>query len=152
MVKISDEIKKLMMSSAYQNSNNPQHKETQKQVSEWFNKKYSGSKKDSTGKNVSIRKVWTWHAYNDEKTCADCAALSGQIFEDRSEIPDHPHHPNCRCWIEETEMDDGDNQIEDSKFKNANNKTAENEGGYVDDPKLIDQPTNMGIIQPTLDS
>jgi len=26
-----------------------------------------------------------------------------------------------------------------------------NEGGYVDNPKLIDQPTNSGITQPTLD-
>ena len=25
-----------------------------------------------------------------------------------------------------------------------------NEGGYVDDPDLIDQPTNIGITQPTL--
>ena len=26
-----------------------------------------------------------------------------------------------------------------------------NEGGYVDDPDLIDQPTNIGVTQPTLD-
>lgn len=26
-----------------------------------------------------------------------------------------------------------------------------NEGGYVDNPKLIDQPTNSGVTQPTLD-
>ena len=29
--------------------------------------------------------------------------------------------------------------------------TMANEGGYVDNPKLIDQPTNSGITQPTLD-
>lgn len=30
-------------------------------------------------------------------------------------------------------------------------KTMAEEGGYVDSPKLIDQPTNSGITQPTLD-
>ena len=30
-------------------------------------------------------------------------------------------------------------------------KTIVAEGGYVDNPKLIDQPTNSGITQPTLD-
>ena len=30
-------------------------------------------------------------------------------------------------------------------------KTMAEEGGYVDNPQLIDQPTNSGIIQPTLD-
>ena len=30
-------------------------------------------------------------------------------------------------------------------------KTMAEEGGYVDNPKLIDQPTNSGITQPTLD-
>jgi len=30
-------------------------------------------------------------------------------------------------------------------------KTMAEEGGYVENPKLIDQPTNSGITQPTLD-
>jgi len=31
-------------------------------------------------------------------------------------------------------------------------RTIENEGGYVDNPQRIDQPTNYGITQPTLDN
>ena len=30
-------------------------------------------------------------------------------------------------------------------------KCMKNEGGYVDDPRIIDQPTNIGVTQPTLD-
>ena len=30
-------------------------------------------------------------------------------------------------------------------------KCMKNEGGYVDDPRKIDQPTNIGITQPSLD-
>lgn len=31
-------------------------------------------------------------------------------------------------------------------------RTIENEGGYTDNPQRIDQPTNYGITQPTLDN
>ncbi|MDR2933896.1 MAG: hypothetical protein LBU68_01275 [Rickettsiales bacterium] len=150
MTKLPKEIQNLMNSNAYKNSSNKNHNEVANKVSDWFNDKYANSVKDETGKNYAIRKVWKWHAYDDEKTCDECATLSGQIFEDRGEIPDQPHHPNCRCWIEELNKDDNDRDMEDFGFKQANDKTSKNEGGYVDDPRLIDQPTNMGVIQPTL--
>ena len=38
-----------------------------------------------------------------------------------------------------------------SRKQDIIHKTMAEEGGYVDDPKLIDQPTNSGITQPTLD-
>lgn len=34
---------------------------------------------------------------------------------------------------------------------NSIEKTMNEEAGYVDNPRLIDQPTNFGITQPTLD-
>jgi hypothetical protein len=152
MVSLPDNIKRLMQSAAYNNSNHPDHAATAKQVSDWFNKKYSNSYTDDTGKNVSVRTAWIWHAIDDERTCDDCASFSDVVYEHKADIPDHPHHPNCRCWIEEIEVDDNDNIVHNEAMDNAANKTFEHEGGYVDDPRLIDQPTNMGITQPTLDA
>jgi len=40
--------------------------------------------------------------------------------------------------------------MKERKFRIIN-KVMINEGGYVDNPKIIDQPTNAGITQPTLD-
>ena len=28
------------------------------------------------------------------------------MFENEDDIPEFPHHPNCRCWIEEIKLDD----------------------------------------------
>ena len=39
------------------------------------------------------------------------------------------------------------NQVEENSLE----KTLDEEAGYVDNPDLIDQPTNFGITQPTLD-
>ena len=41
---------------------------------------------------------------------------------------------------------------ESSKFNKLINSVFEEEGGYEDNSKKIDQPTNMGIIQSTLDN
>jgi lysozyme family protein len=102
-------------------------------------------------RNTTIRKVWRWRAFIDEKTCDSCKALSGTIYENEEDIPKHPHHDNCRCWIEEIELDDNDNVVVDSRKQDIIHKTMAEEGGYVDNIKLIDQPTNSGITQPTLD-
>ena len=37
------------------------------------------------------------------------------------------------------------------KFEKLVEKVKEREGGYADNPNVIDQPTNIGITQPTLD-
>jgi SPP1 gp7 family putative phage head morphogenesis protein len=41
-------------------------------------------------------KKWEWLVTNDDKTCEDCLANSGKIFE-----LDEPFdsHPNCRCTL-----------------------------------------------------
>ena len=36
------------------------------------------------------------------------------------------------------------------QFQTFNIKTRQSEGGYIDNPKRIDQPTNSGITEPTL--
>lgn len=49
-------------------------------------------------------------------------------------------------------MDDDNQPIPNSRKSDIIHRTMAEEGGYVDDPKLIDQPTNAGITQPTLDN
>lgn len=147
---LPDNIKELMRSNAYNNSNHPSHAATAGQVADYFNSKYSGSRMDATGRNITIRKVWVWHAEEDEKTCEKCEELSDQIFENQEDIPEHPYHPNCRCWIEEIELDDGDKPVVNDKQLKLVRRTMGEEGGYVDDLRLVDQPTNAGITAKAL--
>ena len=151
MNKIPTNVLNLLQSDAYTNSNNPNHATVAKQVQNYFENKYGNSAIDATGRNVTVRKAWIWHAVIDDRTCEDCASFSDTIYEDRDEIPKNPHHDNCRCWIEEIELDDNDKPVIDDKKQDIIHKTMAEEGGYVDNPKLIDQPTNSGITQPTLD-
>ena len=151
MNKIPTNILNFMQSDAYTNSNNPSHATVAKQVQSYFENKYGNSTTDATGRNVTVRKAWIWHAVIDDRTCEDCASFSDIIYEDRDEIPKNPHHDNCRCWIEETELDDNDKPVIDNRKQDIIHKTMAEEGGYVDNPNIIDQPTNSGITQPTLD-
>lgn len=122
-------------------------------------------------------KIWIWHSEDDEHICDDCASHDGEIFEDKDDIPEIPVHPNCRCWVEEQELDDNgkpisskvykgqttDNKTETNKvsdmktskdtekFDQAYNNLKEREGGYTNGKnQKKDEPTNMGIKQSTL--
>ncbi|MCM1294186.1 MAG: hypothetical protein NC133_04680 [Prevotella sp.] len=97
MAKLPDNIMGLMKSDAYTNSNNPNHASVAAQVAKYFQDKYGNSTTDATGRNVAIRKVWVWHAELDDRVCEECESFSEEIYENESDIPEHPHHPNCRC-------------------------------------------------------
>ena len=140
-----------MHSDAYLNSNNPNHAAVAKQVQDYFENKYGNSRTDATGRNITIRTAWRWHTVIDDKTCDRCLSFSNKIYENIEEIPKNPHHFNCRCWIEEIELDDSNELINDERRTRIVRRGMKNEGGYVDDPDLIDQPTNIGVTQPTLD-
>lgn len=152
MAKLPDNIMSLMQSDAYTNSNDPDHASVAAQVAKYFQDKYGNSTTDATGRNVAIRKVWVWHAEVDDRVCEECESFSEEIYEDQESIPNIPHHPNCRCWIEEIYMDDDNQPIPNSRKSDIIHRTMAEEGGYVDDPKLIDQPTNAGITPATLDT
>lgn len=151
MNKIPENILKLMQSDAYVNSNNPEHQNIINRIQNYFENKYGSSTTDVTGRNITIRKAWHWHAIIDERTCEDCASFSDTIYEDRNEIPTNPHHNNCRCWIEEIELDDNNKTVINPNKNTSLEKTLDEEAGYIDNPNLIDQPTNYGITQPILD-
>jgi len=55
--------------------------------------------------NGETRRVWRWHAEEEENTCGECASRDGQIFESVDDIPPIPAHPNCRCSITEDIID-----------------------------------------------
>ena len=151
MNKLSNNILTLMHSDAYLNSNNPNHATVAKQVHDYFENKYGNSRTDATGHNITIRTAWRWHTVIDDKTCDICLSFANKIYEHIEEIPKNPHHKNCRCWIEEIELDDSDELVKNQIKEYSLEKTLDEEAGYVDNPDLIDQPTNFGITQPTLD-
>ncbi len=151
MNKLSNDILNLMRSDAYLNSNNPNHVAVAKQVQDYFENKYSNSHTDATGRNITVRTAWRWHTVIDDKTCDICRSFSNKVYENLEEIPKNPHHKNCRCWIEEIELDDSDELVKNQIKEYSLEKTLDEEAGYVDNPDLIDQPTNFGITQPTLD-
>ena len=151
MNKLSSDILNLMRSDAYLNSNNPNHAAVAKQVQDYFENKYGNSRTDATGRNITVRTAWRWHTEVDERTCDDCLDFADTIYENMEDIPENPHHSNCRCWIEEIELDDSDNLVDDERRTRIVHQGMKNEGGYVDNPDLIDQPTNTGVTQPALD-
>lgn len=114
MTKLPQNISDLMLSDAYKNSNHPDFESTHQIVGDYFKEKYPGSSKmDATGRHTSNRMGYIWHAEMDEKTCDDCASFNDVVYEDEKDIPKHPHHPNCRCWIEKVQMDDNGTILSD---------------------------------------
>jgi hypothetical protein len=97
-------------------------------------------------------------------TCDYCAGMEGTILDG----PDAPDaHKNCGCTAEAMTMDDyiliyGSideskqrkyNEIKtDNRFRGFMGRIMRTEGGYEDRPSRIDEPTNMGVRQTTLDS
>lgn len=129
MNKIPNNILNLMQSDAYINSNNPEHQNIATQIQNYFESKYGNSTIDATGHNITIRKAWRWHTITDEKTCEDCASFSDTIYENKEDIPERTHHNNCRCWIEEIELDDDDNILSSKIYKrNAHDMNMSNSG------------------------
>ena len=112
-------------------------------------------------------KIWIWHSEHGENTCDECSGNDGTVYETKEGIPTCPVHPNCRCCVEEIELDKNGKKIDskvykgqkpetqkvsDMKFEQAYNKLQEPEGGYTDGKnQRKDEPTNMGIKQSTLD-
>lgn len=44
-------------------------------------------------------KMWRWLTAADERVCPVCQEKHGKIITDRSQLPPHASHPNCRCTI-----------------------------------------------------
>lgn len=90
--------------------------------------------------NPQVKKIWVWHSESDEFICDDCAAHDGELFENTDEIPELPVHPNCRCWVEEQELDDNNKTVFSRVYKGykKENKTSE-----ASNMKISDNGINM---------
>ena len=74
--------------------------------------------------------------------CDDCASHDGEVFEDKGDIPEIPVHPNCRCRVEEQELDDNGKPVSSKAYKGQKpeDKTDTNK---VNDMKMSDNGINM---------
>ncbi|MBQ7289429.1 MAG: DUF2778 domain-containing protein [Alphaproteobacteria bacterium] len=84
-------------------------------------------------------KIWIWHSEHGENTCDDCLGNDGTVYENKEDIPDIPVHPNCRCWVEEIELDKNGKKIDSKVYK-----------GQKPENKSERQPDNR-ISQPTFE-
>ena len=85
-------------------------------------------------------KIWRWHSEGTDGTCDECAALDETVFFEESDIPEIPVHPNCRCWVEEQELDDNNKTVFSRVYKGykKENKTSE-----ASNMKISDNGINM---------
>ena len=85
-------------------------------------------------------KIWRWHSEGAASTCDECAALDEIVFFEESDIPEIPVHPNCRCWVEEQELDDNNKTVFSRVYKGykKENKTSE-----ASNMKISDNGINM---------
>ena len=94
MVKLTDEIQELMLSSAYTDSSNPKHKEVVKKVEKYFDDNFNG---DTT--------AFKWVSDHCENMCGACGVMDGVIKRKYSDFDKYPPlHPNCHCKIIEIGM------------------------------------------------
>ena len=95
---------------------------------------------DDDEEHTEAKKIWIWHSEDDERICDDCASHNGEVFEDKNDIPDVPIHPNCRCWVEEQELDDNNKTVFSRVYKGykKENKTSE-----ASNMKISDNGINM---------
>jgi len=82
---------------------------------------------DDDEEPTEAKKIWIWHSEDDERICDDCTSHNGEVFEDKDDIPDIPVHPNCRCWVEEVELDDNGKPISSKVYKGQKPETPKND-------------------------
>jgi len=68
-------------------------------------------------------KIWIWHSEHGENTCDDCVGNDGTVYETEECISDIPVHPNCRCWVEEVELNEAGKKIDSKVYKGQKPET-----------------------------
>ncbi len=89
----------------------------------------------------TTKTIWIWHSEDDERICDDCAEYDGKIFEDKDDIPEVPLHPNCRCWVEEIELDDNGKPISSKVYKGQKPETPKDKTSPEKEPTFA-KPVN----------
>ena len=66
------------------------------------------------------------------------------MFENKEDIPDIPCHSNCRCWVEEQELDDKAKAISSKVYKGQKPGTAKyDEKILSENTPTFDKPINI---------
>ena len=63
------------------------------------------------------QKIWIWHSDSGDGTCDECLENDEKIFIDKEHIPTCPVHPNCRCWVEEVELNEAGKKMGSKVYK-----------------------------------
>ena len=69
------------------------------------------------------QKIWIWHSDSGDGTCDECLENDEKIFIDKEHIPTCPVHPNCRCWVEEVELNEAGKKIGSKVYKGQKPET-----------------------------
>ena len=89
-------------------------------------------------------KIWIWHSEHGENTCDECSGNDGTVYETKEGIPDIPVHPNCRCWVEEIELDKNGKKIDSKVYKSQKpEKKSESQPDKATDKPTFEKPVNV---------
>ena len=93
-------------------------------------------------------KIWIWHSEHGENTCDECSGNDGTVYETKEGIPDIPVHPNCRCWVEEIELDKNGKKIGGKVYKGQKpeNKSEPQPDNRISQP-TFEKPVNVKLGQ-----
>ena len=90
------------------------------------------------------QKIWIWHSDNSDGVCDECLENEEKIFENKEDIPTCPVHPNCRCWVEEVELDENGKKIGGKVYKGQKpeNKSEPQPDNEINKP-TFEKPVNV---------
>ncbi len=89
-------------------------------------------------------KIWIWHSEHGENTCDDCLGNDGTVYETKDDIPTCPVHPNCRCWIEEIELDKNGKKIGSKVYKGQKSENkSESQSDNEINKSTFEKPVNV---------
>ena len=89
-------------------------------------------------------KIWIWHSEHGENTCDECSGNDGTVYENKEGIPDIPVHPNCRCWVEEIELDKNGKKIGSKVYKGQKpEKKSESQPDNEINKPTFEKPVNV---------
>ena len=89
-------------------------------------------------------KIWIWHSEHGENTCDECSGNDGTVYETKENMPVCPVHPNCRCWVEEIELDKNGKKIGSKVYKGQKpEKKSESQPDNEINKPTFEKPVNV---------
>ena len=90
------------------------------------------------------QKIWIWHSDNSDGTCDECSKNDEKVFISKEDVPTCPVHPNCRCWVEEIELDKNGKKIGSKVYKGQKpEKKSESQPDNEINKPTFEKPVNV---------